>query len=123
MNQPTPTRANVVVLKQILNLIPLGMINRHARETGVEAKARTFSVLSHLSAMLLAQLSHAIGRNDVCDWLRLAVLDARGVQWVTRAKDKMQYRVIKNIARVAPPIGGGGADPVFCQRASGVARG
>ncbi len=68
---PTPARANVVVLKQILNLIPRGLINRHALETGVEAKARTFSVLSHLSAMLFAQLSHAIGLNDVCDWLRL----------------------------------------------------
>jgi hypothetical protein len=37
----------------------------------VEAKARTFSVLSHLSAMLFAQLSHATGLNDVCDWLGL----------------------------------------------------
>jgi len=50
MNKTIPTRANVVVLKQILNLIPCGMINRHALETGVEAKARSFSVLSHLSA-------------------------------------------------------------------------
>lgn len=66
-----PTRANVVVLKQLLNLIPRGLINRHARETGVDAKARSFSVLSHLSAMLFAQLAHAIGLNDVCDWLRL----------------------------------------------------
>jgi Transposase DDE domain/Domain of unknown function (DUF4372) len=71
MNKTTPTRANVVVLKQMLNLIPRGMINRHALETGVEAKARTFSVVSHLSAMLFAQLSHAMGLNDVCDWLRL----------------------------------------------------
>lgn len=71
MNKTTPTRSNVIVLKQILNLIPRGMINRHALETGVAAKARTFSVLSHLSAMLFAQLSHAIGLNDVCDWLRL----------------------------------------------------
>ena len=71
MNNKTPTRANVIVLKQILNFIPRGMINRLALETGVEAKARTFSVLSHLSAMLFAQLSHAIGLNDVCDWLRL----------------------------------------------------
>jgi hypothetical protein len=61
----------VVVLKQILNLIPRGLINRHASETGVEAMARSFSVMSHLSAMLFAQLSHAIGLNDVCDWLRL----------------------------------------------------
>ena len=71
MDNKTPARSNVVVLKQILNLIPRGMINRHARETGVEDKARTFTVLSHLTAMLFAQLSHAIGLNDVCDWLRL----------------------------------------------------
>lgn len=81
MNKTTPTRANVVVLKQMLNLIPLGLINRHARETGIDAKARSFSVLSHLSAMLFAQLSHAMGLNDVCDWLRLksAVLARFGV--------------------------------------------
>lgn len=71
MIQTTPTRANVVVLKQILNLIPRHLIGRHARETGVDAKARTFSVTSHLAAMLFAQLSHAIGLNDLCDWLRL----------------------------------------------------
>lgn len=71
MNKTTPARANVVVLKQMLNLIPRAMINRHSLETGVESQARTFSVLSHLSAMLFAQLTHAIGLNDVCDWLRL----------------------------------------------------
>ena len=71
MNKTTPTRANVLVLKQILNLIPRRLINRHALETGVEAKARSFSVVSHLSAMLFAQLSRAMGLNDVCDWLRL----------------------------------------------------
>src|SRR6187397_1474328 len=71
MNKTPPARANVLVLKQILNLIPLGLVNRHARETGVDVKARTFSVVSHLSAMLFAQLSHAMGLNDVCDWLRL----------------------------------------------------
>lgn len=71
MHNTTPARANVVVLKQMLNLIPRGMINRHALETGVGAKSRTFSVVSHLSAMLFAQLSHAMGLNDVCDWLRL----------------------------------------------------
>ena len=81
MKNTPPTRSNVIVLKQMLNLIPRGMINRHALETGVEAKARTFSVVSHLSAMLFAQLSHAMGLNDVCDWLRLksAVLARFGV--------------------------------------------
>lgn len=71
MNKTTPTRANVVALKQLLNLIPRDLIGRHARETGIDAKARSFSVVSHLSAMLFAQLSHAMGLNDVCDWLRL----------------------------------------------------
>ncbi len=71
MNKKTPAQGNVIALKQILNLIPRGMIYRHARETGVDAKARSFSVMSHLSAMLFAQLSHAMGLNDVCDWFRL----------------------------------------------------
>jgi hypothetical protein len=71
MHKQTPTRANVIVFKQILNFIPRHLISRHARETGVDAKARTFSVTSHLAAMLFAQLSHAIGLNDLCDWLRL----------------------------------------------------
>ncbi len=42
----------MVVLKQLLNLIPRGMVSGLARQTGVEAKARTFSVMSHLRAML-----------------------------------------------------------------------
>lgn len=71
MKTTTPTRSNVIVLKQILNLIPRGMINRLARETEVEDKARSFSVTSHLAAMLFAQLAHAMILNDVCDWLRL----------------------------------------------------
>jgi len=71
MNNTTPTRVNVVVLRQMLNLIPRGLINRHALETGVETKARSFSVVSHLSSMLFAQLSHVMGLKDVCDWLRL----------------------------------------------------
>ncbi len=55
----------------MLNLIPRGMTNSHALATGVEAKARSFSVVSHLSAMLFTQLSHAMGFNGVCDRLRL----------------------------------------------------
>lgn len=72
MKQNTTTaRNNVIVLKQLLNLIPRGMINRLAIETGVDLKARTFSVSSHLAAMVFAQLTRAVGLNDVCDWLRL----------------------------------------------------
>jgi hypothetical protein len=37
MNKTTPIRANLVVLKRMLNLIPRGIINRYVLETGVEA--------------------------------------------------------------------------------------
>ena len=86
MNKTTPTRSDVIGLKQILNLIPRHLIGRLARETGLDAKARTFSVTSHLAAMLFAQLAHAIGLNDVCDWLRLkaAALSRFGVRAPSR---------------------------------------
>ena len=71
MKNTKPAAANVVSLKQILNLIPLGMIHRIANETEIGKMARTFSIVSHLTAMLFAQLSRSIGLNDVCDWLRL----------------------------------------------------
>lgn len=68
---PRPARSNVIVLKQLLNFIPLGILHRLAIETKVAGKARTFSVMSHVAAMLFAQLARAVGLNDVCDWLRL----------------------------------------------------
>ena len=55
----------------MLKFIPRDIINRTARETGVDVKARTYSVLSHLGTMLFVQLAHALSLNDVCDWLRL----------------------------------------------------
>ncbi|NBV25598.1 MAG: DUF4372 domain-containing protein [Proteobacteria bacterium] len=66
-----PARHHINVLGQMLKLIPRDIINRTARETGVDGKARTYSVLSHLGTMLFAQLAHALSLNDVCDWLRL----------------------------------------------------
>jgi len=51
-----------------------------ARETGVEDMARTFSAWSHVVAMLYAQLTHAIGLNDVCDALR------HHVGWLARIR-------------------------------------
>ena len=42
------------------------LIAKLARETGVASMARTFSPWSQLVCMLFAQLTHAIGLNDVC---------------------------------------------------------
>jgi hypothetical protein len=42
-----------------------------ARDTGVIKRSRTFTPWSHVVSLLYAQLTHAIGLNDVCDALRL----------------------------------------------------
>jgi hypothetical protein len=47
------------------------LVPKLARETGVDEKARTFSPWSHVVALMYAQLTHAIGLNDVCDGLSL----------------------------------------------------
>lgn len=47
------------------------MVPQLSRLSGVEDKARSYSAWSHVVAMLYAQLTHALGLNDVCDALRL----------------------------------------------------
>lgn len=66
-----PSRSQFPVLRQLCNLIPAHLVPRLARATGVDKKARTFTPWSHLVSLLYAQLTHAIGLNDVCDGLRL----------------------------------------------------
>jgi hypothetical protein len=66
-----PARTSVTVLRQLCNLIPNHLVPKLAREHGAAAQARVLSPWSHVVAMLYAQLSHAIGLNDVCDTLAL----------------------------------------------------
>ena len=66
-----PTASKFTILRQLCNLIPPHLVPKLARETGVDSKARSFSAWSHVVSMLFAQLTHAIGLNDVCDALRL----------------------------------------------------
>ena len=118
----TPARSNDVVLHQILKLIPRGIVTRIARETGVDAKARKFSVHSHLAAMLFAQLTHAIGLNDVCDWLRmkLGVLARHGLSAPSRNglshankernatfAEKLFWELLAHLQRINPSFAGG----------------
>lgn len=70
MKKPTPTKHNLCVLQQLCNLIPTHLVSKLAKQYGVQAKARTFSPWSHVVSLLFAQLTHAIGLNDVCDTLR-----------------------------------------------------
>lgn len=66
-----PAGHRYTVLKQLCNLIPPGMVNDVAEEFGVDDKSRTFTPWSHTVALMEAQLTHAIGLNDVCDGLRM----------------------------------------------------
>lgn len=68
-----PGWAHATVLRQLVELIPAYLVAKLARETGADTRARTFSPWSHVVAMLYAQVSHALGLNDVCDALRLRV--------------------------------------------------
>jgi len=66
-----PTRSTLTLLHQLCNFIPTQLVPRLARDTGVDAQARTFRPWSHVVSLLYAQLTHSLGLNDVCDALRL----------------------------------------------------
>ena len=94
-----------------------------ARETGVETMARTFSAWSHVVAMLYAQLTHAIGLNDVCDALRHHVgwlarirgatppsrngLSHAGKQRDATLAEQLFWRVLEHLQTVQPAFGTG----------------
>ncbi len=63
--------AKLCVLRQLCNYIPTHLVPQLSRSTGVAEKARTYSAWSHVVCLLYAQLTHALGLNDVCDALRL----------------------------------------------------
>jgi hypothetical protein len=69
--QRKPVRGKFSLLRQLCNLIPNHLVPQLAREHAVEEKSRTFRPWSHVVSLLYAQLTHALGLNDVCDALRL----------------------------------------------------
>ena len=68
-----PSRRHLTILRQLVELIPAYCVPKLARETKIDARARTFTPWSHTVTMIYAQVSHAFGLNDVCDALRLQV--------------------------------------------------
>ena len=78
---PKPASSKIAVLAQICKLIPAALVARLAAAHGVDKKARGFSPLSHVVALLLAQLTRASSLNDVCDNARIhqTKLNALGV--------------------------------------------
>jgi hypothetical protein len=81
-----PASSKIAVLAQICKLIPAALVARLAAAHGVDKKARTFCPLSHIVAMLLAQLTRASSLNDVCDNARIhqAKLNVLGVSAPSR---------------------------------------
>jgi hypothetical protein len=66
-----PTRTKFSLLRQLCNFIPNHLVPQLAREHGVEEKSRTFLPWSHVVSLIYAQLTHALGLNDVCDAMHL----------------------------------------------------
>ena len=66
-----PARYSYTILKQVCNLIPGGMVDDLAEKHGVDEQSRTFTPWSHTVSLIHAQLTHAMGLNDVCDSLQM----------------------------------------------------
>ena len=66
-----PTRSRFTLLRQLCNLIPNHLVPTLARQHDAQAKSRTFKPWSHVVSLIYAQLTHALGLNDVCAALRL----------------------------------------------------
>ena len=69
------------------DLIPPHLVNRLAKEHGVDKKSRTFTPWSHVVTLIYAHLAHAISLNDVCDALQMnngALATIRGATPPTR---------------------------------------
>lgn len=71
------------MLGEICKLIPIHLVPKLARETGVDQKARTFSPWSHVLSLMYVQLFHSLSLNDVCD--ALGMVKAR-LQFIRGAK-------------------------------------
>lgn len=119
-NRPTPHQYSL--LRQILNYIPEHLVPQLARECGVDRKARTFTPWSHVVALLYAQLTHAVGLNDVCDALRLhsgALSALRGAKPPSRNNlshankqrdavmaEKLFWKVLEHLQNLHPSFAG-----------------
>jgi len=118
-----PSRSKLSVLSQLCKWIPPHLVPKVAREYGVDEKARTFTPWSHVVCLLFAQLTHALGLNDVCDALRLhsgvlsavrgAVAPSRNnLSHANKARDaamaeELFWRVLEHLQSLKPNFGCG----------------
>lgn len=70
MKKQKPAKSNLCVLAQLCKHIPGQLVSKLSRKYGIDKKARKLNAWSHVVSLLYAQLTHAIGLNDVCDGLQ-----------------------------------------------------
>lgn len=64
------SRKKISILKQICKLIPRNLVPKLAKKHGVDKQSRKITPWSHVISLMVSQLTHAIGMNDVCDSLK-----------------------------------------------------
>lgn len=116
------TERQFTVLRQLCELIPPHLVPKLARAHGVDRQQRDISAWSHAVFLLLAQLTHAIGLNDVCDSARLhsgrlrcirgvAPCSRNGLSHANRTRsaamaEDLFYAMLEHLTRLAPGFGG-----------------
>lgn len=65
----SPEKSTMCILAQILALIPNNVIPSLIEKYRI--RTRGFDVASHFAALVIAQLSHSVSLNDICDNLKL----------------------------------------------------
>ena len=120
-----PTRSTRSVFRQLCNLIPTHLVAHLARATGGAEKSRSFTPWSHVVSLLFAPFTHALGRNDVCDRLRLhsgpraAIRGAtppsrNGLSTATRQRpaalaEQLFWKTLEQLQNLAPAFAAGRA--------------
>jgi hypothetical protein len=118
-----PTRSRFTLLRQLCNLIPNHLVPGLARQYDAETKSRTFKPWSHVVSLIYAQLTHALGLNDVCDALRLNAGPLSALRGATppsknalshanRERDAAMaetlfWKMLDHLQGIAPHFGGG----------------
>jgi len=104
-----PARHHINVLGQMLKFIPRDIIYKSAKETGVDSKARSYTVVSHLGTMLFVQLAHALSLNDVCDWLRLKARAIAAFGLTPPSRNNLSHSNVSRSASASSAERGAGA--------------
>lgn len=116
-----PVRHQIHLLGQLLKYVPRSLVNAAAARHGAEAKARSFSVWSHLATMIFVQLAQVLSLNDVCDWLRIKSRAIAGLGMTPPSRNNLSHahkerpaafmeevfwKTLEHLQRCEPDFGG-----------------